>query len=172
MLTMETEFEAKFYPVDKKKTRNKLRDIGAKLLTPERKMRRAIVDRRVNKQLRCDYIRVRDEGDRIRISAKIHADVGGKVSDQKEVDLLVNDYDKAIQVIKAMGFEFDKYQETLRETWELDGAEVEIDTWPGLESYVEIEANSEKKVKDIALKLGFDWRKKRITSVVVIYMEM
>lgn len=168
---METEFEAKFLDIDKQQYRDKLKSIGAVLVSPERKMRRVIVDRRVNKQFLCDYIRVRDEGDCVRLSAKTHARENGNIEDQKEVDVVVSDYDKTIEIIKLMGFNLDKYQETLRETWEYGGAEITIDTWPGLDTYSEIEASSEAKVKEIAEKLELDWNKKRITSITEIFMQ-
>ncbi len=166
-----TEFEAKFYPVDKDEYRKKLTKIGATLITPERKMRRAIVDRLVYPQLQCDYVRVRDEGDVIRLSAKIHAQEGGNVGDQKEIDVTVSDYDKTIQIIEMLGFAFTTYQETLRETWSYKDAEITIDTWPGLEAYSEIEANSEEAVKQIAEELGFDWKKRIITSAKELFMK-
>jgi adenylate cyclase class 2 len=168
---VDTEFEAKFYPVDKDLYRQKLKSLGAKLIHPERKFRRALIDSRDYPQLKCTYVRVRDEGDCIRLSAKIHARAGGAVSDQKELDLTVSSYDKMVEMLQVMGFQIGNYQENLRETWEYKNAEIVIDTWPGLEPYIEIEAASENAVKDIALELGFNWTKKIITGVGKIYMD-
>ncbi|MBI2066110.1 CYTH domain-containing protein [Candidatus Woesebacteria bacterium] len=169
---MDTEYEVKFYPVDKEEIRKKLKKLGAKLVFPERKMRRAIIDGRKHKQLKCEYIRVRDEGDSIRLNAKTHAKEGGKISDQKELEVQVGDYEKTIEILKQMGFRIDRYQETLRETWEYDGAEVFIDTWPGLEPRLEIEAYTVKKIKEVAKKLEFSWDKKIITSITELYMKV
>src|SRR5690348_15613870 len=123
-----TEFECKFYPIDKEAFRGKLTDIGAKLVIPERKMRRSIVEQSDYPQIQCDYIRVRDEGDSVRLSAKTHALEGGDISDQKEVDVQISDYDKTVKLIELMGFKFNTYQETLRETWKYNDAEIVIDT--------------------------------------------
>ena len=166
---MDTEFEAKFFPIKKEEFRKKLIKIGAKLLFPERKMRRAIADKRANPQIKCDYIRVRDEGNLIRLSAKIHAEEEGRVGDQKEIDVEVSDFDRTIQIFKEAGLKFNRYQETLRETWELDGAEITLDTWPGLPAYTEIEAKSEEKVREVAEKLDFSWDKKIITATPEIF---
>lgn len=165
---METEFECKFFPIDKEKYRKKLQEIGAKLVVPERKMKRAIGDRRANPQIKCDYIRVRDEGNLIRLSAKIHAEEGGKIEDQKEVDVEVPNFKKTIEIFEQAGIKFNRYQETSREEWEYDGAIITIDTWPGLPPYTEIESSSEGKVKEIAEKLGFDWEKKILTAAAEI----
>ena len=169
---METEYEAKFYPIDKEKIRKKLKKIGAKLIYPERKMRRAIADKRVNPQIKCDYIRVRDEGNLIRLSAKIHAEEEGLVGDQKEIDNEVASFEKVVQILENSGLKFNRYQETLRETWEFEGADITLDTWLGLPTYAEIEAKSERKVRQIAEKLGFSWEKKIITAVVEIFQKV
>lgn len=167
---METEFEAKFYPVDKEKIRKLLKKIGAKLVKPERKMKRAIADNQVYPNLKCDYLRVRDKGDGdIEFSIKICARQDGKVTDQKELCLKVDDFGKMTEAMEFLGYRPNKYQETLRETWNLGDAEIVIDTWPGLKPYIEIEAKSESEVKAIAKKLGFRWEKKLITSVVELF---
>jgi len=87
-MKIDTEFEAKFYPVNKDEYRKKLKSIGAVLDIPERKMIRIIADSRSNPILdKNHYIRVRDEGNLIRLSLKITADEGGNLSDQKELDV-------------------------------------------------------------------------------------
>ncbi|MGI5826451.1 MAG: CYTH domain-containing protein [Patescibacteria group bacterium] len=170
---METEFEAKFYPVNKEEYRQKLREIGAKLIVPERKMKRALIDKRHFPQLLCGLIRVRDEGEGVvRLSAKILAEEGGKIGDQKEIDLTVSDFDRMLEILKLMNFVPNGYVENLRETWEYDGAEIVIDTWPGLEPYTEIEAKLENDVKTMSEKLGFAWEDKIITSAVEIYAKV
>ena len=161
---METEFEVKFYPVNKKEYRKKLQEIGAKLVIPERKMRRSIANRRAYSQLKCHYFRVRDEGDKVTMSVKIHAEEGGKVSDQKEAELVISDFDTAVEIMEALNLKPNIYQETLRESWDYEGVEITIDTWPNLEPYTEIEAKSEEKVREVAEELGFNWEEKVITA--------
>ena len=161
---MDTEFEAKFYPVNKEEYRKKLQEIGAELVVPERKMRRVIFNHRVNSQIKCHYLRVRDEGNVIRLSAKTHAEERGQLSDQKEIDIEVSDFDKAVDLLKLANLTVSGYQESLRETWKFDGVEIVIDTWPCLDPYTEIEAESEEKVREVAEMLGFKWEEKIITA--------
>ena len=169
---MQTEIEAKFYPVNKGVFRKKLKTLGAKLIIPERKMKTVLGDKRNNPNLNCDYIRIRDEGNLIRLSAKIHAKESGKLSDQKETEIEVSDFGKMVEILKRSGLKLTYYQEKLRETWELEGAIITIDTWPGLETYSEIEASSEKEVKRIAEKLGFDWNKKIIAAGAEVFAKV
>ncbi|OGM58884.1 hypothetical protein A3A75_06500 [Candidatus Woesebacteria bacterium RIFCSPLOWO2_01_FULL_39_10] len=170
---MDTEFEAKFYPVDKDKFREKLKSVGAKLTIPERKMVRVIADRQANNFLnKSDYIRVRNEGNVIRLSYKRTANESGKLSDQKEIDVEVGDYDKTVEILKLIGVKFNKVQETLREEWLYKGAQITIDTWPGLETYSEIEAGSEREVKSFAHDLGLNWEGRIITTAAEVYAKV
>lgn len=165
-----TEYEAKFYPVNKNEYRDKLRSLGAKLVIPERKLIRIIADSRKNSILQKNhYIRLRDEGETIRLSYKITADQSGNLSDQKEIDVNVSDFEKTSKILEAAGIIFNYKQETLREEWEYKGAQITIDTWPGLDTYSEIETDSEQKVKDLALEIGFNWSHRIITAAAEIY---
>ncbi len=170
---MDTEFEAKFYPVNKEAFREKLKSVGAKLTIPERKMIRAIADTRANKFLnKNDYLRVRNEGNLISLSLKRTADAGGKLSDQKEIDVEVSDFDKTIEILKLAGIKFNRIQETLREEWSYKGAQITIDSWPGLDPYSEIEATSEEEVRSIAGDLGLNWDKRIITAAAEVYAKV
>lgn len=171
-MNIETEFEAKFYSINKEEFRKELKKLGAILKIPERKMKRMVADRRANPQLKYGYIRVRDEGNLIRLSVKETAEQNGKLSDQKEVDIIVSDFNKTVQIIECCGIKFNRFQETLREEWEFMGAQITIDTWPALDSLCEVESDSEEKVKEIAEKLDFDWNKKIITAAAEVYVRV
>lgn len=165
------EYEVKFYPVNKDQIRAKLTQVGATLVTPERKMRRIIADQRNNTNINCDYIRIRDEGGKIRLSAKTHAK-DGEISDQKELDVEITDFDRAKQLLELSGLKFNRYQETLRETWNYKNAEIVIDTWPGVEPLIEIESDSEDNIRLISQELGFDWQKRMVVSTPEIHMKV
>lgn len=168
-----TEYEAKFYPVNKDGYRAKLKSLGAVLLHPERKMVRIIADQHSTPSLgKNEYIRIRDEGNLIRLSYKTTADATGQLTDQKEVDVDVSDFEKTKIILEACGLIFNRRQETLREEWSYKNSEITIDTWPGLSTYSEIESPSEAEVKEIADELSFDWSKKIITAAPEIYAKV
>lgn len=169
---MQTEFEAKF-PLDLSKDtfRDRLRERGAILRHAERLMRRVLFGQEHNPSLTCDYIRVRDEGDRITLSAKTHAAQDGAMEDQKEAMTEVEDFEATISVLEQAGLVRSSDQQNKRETWMLGTTHIEIDTWPGLDPHVEIESDSETMVKEVAEQLGLDWGRRMITSVEEIYME-
>ena len=165
------EFEAKFYPVDKDQLRIKLKEIGATLVSPEHLMRRVIYDHKSHPEFTCDFVRVRDEGTKITMTAKTHSQTG-KMEDEKEVEIIVDNYDNTTKIFTAMGFSPDRYQETLRESWILEDVHIDIDTWPGLETYCEIESSSEDKIKIVSEKLGFDWSEHFVSNSMDMYADI
>ncbi len=146
--TLPTEFEATFINVDKAALRTKLQSLGATLLLPETLMRRTIFD--IDKH---SFARVRDEGNRITMSYK-HVD-SLTLSGTKEICLEVDNYQHAIDFLRSCGLKIKAVQETYREEWRLGQAELDIDTWPWLPSFVEIEGPNEASVQATAGQLGY-----------------
>lgn len=159
---MTPEIEAAFVNIDKDAYRKKLRSAGAILVQPEILMKRVIFYTDEN-----SFIRVRDEGNKITLSYKRLDELS--LSGMQEICLEVNDYDKAVEFVKACGFTPKAQQETYREEWKLDGTEITIDTWPWLPPYTEIEGPSEEIVKAVAAKLGFEMENAQYGSSSEIY---
>lgn len=168
---MNTEFEAKFYPVNKDKIREKLKSIGAKLVHPETLMPLVQFTNWANGFKDIHYLRVRDEFGKIKFAAKRHARNDDGINLQKELEVEVSNFQTIIDILESAGLQGDYYQEKYREVWELDEAEIVIDTCPELQPYIEIEADSEQSVKNIAKKLGLSWEDAIFTSTIEIYMK-
>ncbi len=164
---METEIEAKFLDIDPAALRAKLKALGGALVYPERLMKRKVFDHPTNKQ--NDWLRVRDEGDKITMSYKKIID--RTVHGTKEISIEVSDFDDACAILAAAQLTPKSYQETRREKWMLDDAEVTIDTWPWIPTFVEIEAPSEEKLKAAAEKLGLLWADALYGSVEPAYQK-
>jgi adenylate cyclase class 2 len=96
---------------------------------------------------------------------------GTKIEEQKEVQITVDDFERARDVLRALGCKDKNYQETTRELWKLDSVEVTIDTWPYLEPFIEIEGSSEAQVREVSEKLGFNWSEARFCSADKLYAE-
>lgn len=165
---MQTEIEAKFLNVNADDLREKLQNIGAVREYPETLMRRKTWDDR-DENLRKvgGWVRVRDEGDKVTLSYKQLND--RTVHGTKEVTVVVDSFDTTNVFFEAIGFVQKSYQETKREKWLLNGAEITIDTWPWIPTFVEIEASTENSLKNIAGELGFDWENALHGSVETAY---
>ncbi len=165
---MHTEVEAKFPNIDADALREKLRSAGAILEFPEVLMRRRnfdYEDRRLEKSGR--WIRLRDESNKVTLTFKQLND--RTLHGTKEVEVVVNDFDKTLDFLVAAGFVPKSYQETRREKWKLGETEITIDTWPWVPTFVEVEAADEETVKNVAGKLGLDWNTAMYGSVETIY---
>ncbi|MDP3900695.1 MAG: CYTH domain-containing protein [bacterium] len=163
---MDIEYEATFLDVDKAEARKKFKAAKATLIKPEFLQKRDVFflpDKRRNA-----WLRVREEADK-KITFSLKIIDGKKINDQKEICLEVDNYKKTVELLKKIGCEWKGYQETRRELWMLDGVELTIDEWPFLEPFVEVEGPSEKKVKSVCKKIGFDYSKALFCAIGELY---
>lgn len=152
---MEIEYEATFLNINKEEIRKRLKKAGAKLVKPEFMQKRVVFSLPNGYKKECAWLRVRDEQDKITMSYK---EIKGKnIEDQKEINLVIDNFKAGEELLKAIGCQKKSYQETKREIWGLDGVEICIDEWPFLEPFVEVEGKSEKATKRVAEKLGFNY---------------
>ncbi|MBI1952398.1 class IV adenylate cyclase [Candidatus Saccharibacteria bacterium] len=100
------------------------------------------------------WLRLRTNGDLTTLTLKhIKNDgVGGTM----EVEVVVDDFDKVLQIIESAGIKNSGYQENKRTDFRLGKAQISIDKWPLIPPYIEIEAPTKTMVKNIAKKLGYD----------------
>lgn len=71
--------------------------------------------------------------------------------------------------VEGLGYKQRSYEKNLREEWGLDEIIFDIDTWPLIDPYLEIEASSEKLVKEYFDKLGLDYSKAIFGSSDILY---
>jgi len=165
---MQTEIEAKFLNVNHEDLRTKLKQLGAVCEQPMRMMKRKNFDYPdLRLQKNNGWIRVRDEGDKVTMCYKQLND--RTLHGTKEVELVVDDFEAACKFLAAIGIEQKSYHETKRESWGLGNARIELDEWPWVKPYIEIEAGSEPELKKIVNKLDLDFTKAVHGSVEIVY---
>jgi adenylate cyclase class 2 len=169
---MSIEYEATFPDIAKDLVRANLEMAGARLVKKEFLQKRSVFHLPGGVEIDKAWLRVRDEGDRVTMSYK-HLDEskGFKIENQKEILLIVNDFDAAENFLLTIGAEKKSYQENKREIWELDGVEIDIDEWPFLEPFVEVEGLSEEDVRLACSKAGFDYQEAMFCSVDTLYSQ-
>lgn len=102
------------------------------------------------------WIRVRQTNDKTTIAVKhILANNGTNLQQMLETEIEVSSIKEANNLLEALGYTYKSYQEKERITYILNNYELDIDTWPGIPTYVEIEGNSEGDLKNILDKLGY-----------------
>ncbi len=166
---MKIEYEATFPHIEKDDIRTRLEKAGATLVRPEFFQKRIVLDMPKGHEIYGGFVRVRDEGDKITLTFKI---VGSEnILDQRESQVTVNDFNTAVELLKAIGCVPQAYEESKRELWTMESGEVTIDEWPFLEPLTEIEGKSEEHVKTISEKLGFVWSEARFCTAGTLYKE-
>ncbi|MFC9872754.1 class IV adenylate cyclase [Nocardia salmonicida] len=147
---MPIEHEAKILDIDPDTIDRHILDKGGHKLG-ERFMRRYVYD--ITPGVDGKWIRLRDDGKRTTLAVKeITSDA---IDGTHEVEVSVDDFAATNALLEMMGFSAKSYQETKRTSYTLDGAELELDTWPGIPPYLEIEAATKADVIRVAELLGY-----------------
>lgn len=84
-----------------------------------------------------------------------------KIDGTKEIEIIVDDFEKTNLLLNKLGFMPRNYQENKRISYLLDDVEIEIDFWPLIPPYLEIEGKSKEKVEKVLNLLNF----KNFTSI-------
>ena len=71
-----------------------------------------------------------------------------------ETEIPVRSLEDTNNLLQQLGFVYRNYQEKKRTTYSLNGVEVDIDSWPLIPPYVEIEDDSMETIHSIANSLG------------------
>lgn len=162
---MNKELEAKYFIEDKSSIREQIKNLGLELIKPEFLMKRKVFD----KGEKSEYIRVRDEGDKITMTFKCIS--GTTIDCVEEAEITVSSFEEASTIINQTNFKEKSYQENLREIWRNEEVEIVIDEWPYLQPYIEIEAKSKEIVEKYSKLLGFDISKDAFFGAVGVLYE-
>ncbi len=155
---MKTEFEAKILEIDVVAVTERLTTLGSKKID-EIMQRRYVYDLMPKKE--NSWIRLRTDGTKTTLAIKeIHDDT---IDGTKELEITVDDFDKTHLLLERLGYAAKGYQENKRIRYELDGVEIDIDFWPFIPPYLEIEGRSASEVETVIAKLGFN--KSQTTSI-------
>ncbi|WP_330229020.1 CYTH domain-containing protein [Nocardia sp. NBC_00508] len=147
---MPIEHEAKILGVDPDTIEQHIVDKGGQKLG-ERFMRRYVYD--ITPGDESKWIRLRDNGNGTTLAVKqITSDA---IDGTRELEVGVDDFAATNALLEMLGFTPKSYQETKRISFVLNGAQLEIDTWPQIPSYLEIEAATKDEVIRIAELLGY-----------------
>ena len=163
---MKTEIEAKFLSIDHDDIRKKLKALDARLEKPLRIMRRVTIDN-PHMKAKDAFVRIRDEGDRVAVTYKQFDQLS--IDGAKEIEIIVSHFDDSIALFAATGLPHKSYQESKRETWKLNDAEIVLDTWPWLNPYIEIEGDNVEIVKAVTKSLGLKWKDAVFGDVMAAY---
>lgn len=163
---MNIEYEIKILNIDTKDFLEKLKNLDA-ILNFDLLQRRYVYD--FNPKVNNKWIRLRTNGKKTTLTIK---DISKKTIDgTKELEIEVSDFEKTNSILKELGYTPKGYQENRRIQYNLNGVEIDIDYWPLIPTYVEIEGNSEQEVYDTLKLLGYTKEDITTNDVESIYLD-
>lgn len=109
------------------------------------------------------WIRLRTDGIKSSLTIKEIAHAG--ISGTRELEIEVSDFDKTNEILNKLGYFSRSYQENFRIEFKSEDGEFDIDFWPQIDPYFEIESDNEEKVKFLFSQFGYSI--KDITSLNV-----
>jgi adenylate cyclase class 2 len=86
--------------------------------------------------------------------------VAQTVDSAQEIELEVSDLDKCSKFFEKVGLKAMRRLEKYRYTLKLGSVTIDIDSWPKIPPYVEIEGPSIESLKNFCNLIGFDWEKR------------
>ena len=90
----------------------------------------------------------------------------------KELEIEVSSVEDTDKILEELGYTKRSIQENKRIRYILNGVEIDIDTWPKLNTYVEFESCSLDKIKEVIDLLGFSYNDAVTQDAQDIYMSL
>ncbi len=147
---MKKEVELKILNINPTKTRKILRALGAKKTMPSTLLRELYFRGNGN----FSSLRLRSEGKKQYLTLKTKQE-DKKFNIRMEHQIEVSDFDMTKKILELLGYTVFRQREKLREHYELPKVHIEIDQYPHMMPYMEIEAPSKKIAEDFIKKFGF-----------------
>jgi len=116
------------------------------------------------------WIRLRKTNKKTTLTIKhILADNDTSIQQMMETEMEVPSIKEANDFLRALGYSHKCYQEKKRISYILNNHTIDIDTWPGLPTYMEIEGESEEDLNSILNLLGYSMKDTVSCTVDEVY---
>ncbi len=113
-----------------------------------------------------EYVRVRDDSSEVTLTYKSIQSDGISTIEQ---EVVVNSYDDAINLLFSLGLKKKRVDEKRRRRYQLNNAIIDIDLWPHIPPYIEIEASSEQDIKSACDSLGLKFSNRFIGNTLDVF---
>lgn len=191
------EHEAKILNIDKSEIQKKLENLGAKKILDDvtyiegydfdsasdstsviiPKKFQYLVDQVENLRKSADmfskgaYLRLRREGDKFELIFKQKIGNSGGIKSEIEISvpILEDEWDTTTKMLTGMGLKRIVLQEKKRVSYIYSPYRYDIDTWPGVPAYLEVEAPSPEGVLEAIVLLGFSQKEAVSMSAAEVF---
>lgn len=148
---MNIEYEERVLEVNKEELIKKLEKLGA-VKVGDFHQKRNVYD--IKPAHPNKWIRLRNDGKKTTLTFKNVEK--NTIDGTKELEVEVSDFDKMDELLNILGYVSRNYQENDRTRYMLDDVELDIDSWPLIPTYLELESDSIDKIKKVEKRLGVD----------------
>lgn len=142
------EVEVKILNIDTDKIIQELLERGAEVLQPRTLFKEAYFDT-LHKKESISTLRLRDEGGKVYLTVKT---LPGKLSNsflkRVEHEAEVSSYEKIREILEILGFKEFRSRQKYRQSFKINNCKVEIDEYPKMKPYLEIEAKNETDLRN------------------------
>jgi len=174
MSNAKEEIEVIFLAIDQAAIEKRLARIGAEKVGDifYRHTAFDFPDYRLDKE--DSWVRLRDEGGTIVLAYKKRLGVtsqDGSTNDEgmEEIEVKADSYENAALLLKKIGMIEKHEAEKKRSRWRKGGVFFDIDTWPSIPTFLEIEAPTWEEVDAATKLLGLNPDDRKICSVNQVY---
>lgn len=161
------EYEVRVLEINKDEIVEKLESLGATLVE-DVFQKRYVYD--FNPVDPNKWIRLRTNGSKTTLTIKQIE--SSNIDGTKEMEIVVDDFDTTNEILNELGYKARNAQENKRIKYDLNGIEVDIDTWPMIPTYLEIEGSSEEEVYKTLELLNINKEDTTALDVMGIYKEV
>lgn len=152
---MNTEIEARFLDINKQELIDRLVELEATDKGEVTLSEVIFYDQANTWSGEGRFVRVRSSGGTTKMTYKHHHTQA--IDGAHEIEFAVPNTKIAEEFLEAIGLVAFRHQEKKRHTFEKDGVTVDIDTWPQVPTYVELEGPSEDAIRSVAQLMGLKW---------------
>ncbi len=162
------EIEVKFLVSDLGELRDRLRTKGAILLIPRTYEQNILFDNAWQGLARQrKLLRVRQDAvARVTFKGRSRHQINSEVRVREEIEVGIDDFDKAVAILERIGFEKQQRYEKYRETYSFRDTEVVLDEMP-FGNFIELEG-AEVGIRAAADALQLDWNKRIIDNYLAL----
>lgn len=151
-----TEIEVRFLNIDKNDLLRKLSSLDAQNQGEKTLNEIIFYDQNLTWLDEKRFVRLRTFGNTTKLTYKQNREQ--KIDSAQEIEFDVLDQNVTRQFLEKIGLKAYRFQEKKRHTFVWHDITIDIDTWPRIPTYVELEGPSEESLKLLAEKLGFIWK--------------
>lgn len=155
---MEKEIETRFLDIDKDEFVKKLLSFGAVDKGEEKLEETIFYDQEMSWKGKGKFVRLRRTKNKTKLTYKTREKQ--TVDGTQEIELEVSDFNKCSELFQNIGLKAIRKLEKYRRTFELGDVIIDIDVWPKIPAYAEIEGPSVESLKNTCKQLNLDWEKR------------